>query len=232
VQRTPRPAARLLLAGRFIASRASLVARPDGPVAGIDLATGRLVQLSFGQGGEDADALAARIASAGDLRAIGELGRHLGRTLISYEQAPHAHTTAGVAAAADQRPPHRGRRTISAYAPRAARARIAAVLTCGVLSALLVSSLTGGSRDGGVARAAPLPVAPAALASAPPARARTLHVPAPRPAARSRGGAAQVLLRPVSRRPPPRAVAPPLPRVDVERHREPGWVEGLFVGSS
>jgi hypothetical protein len=231
VQRTPRPAARLLLAGRFIASRASLVALPDGPLAGIDLATGRLVELSFGQAGEDAEGLAARIAAAGDLRAAGEVRWHLGRPLISCEPTV-ARPAAEAAPVADRRRPRRLGSAIAASVPRVGRARIAALATCGVLSAVLVSSLTGGPPDAGVARAAPLPIAPAAITPAPPARTRTLHVPPSRPLPRSRGGAAEVLLRPVSRRPSPRAEAPPPPHVDVETHPEPGWVEGLFMGSS
>jgi hypothetical protein len=232
VQRTPRPAARRLLAGRFIAPRASLVARPDGPLPGIDLATGRLVGLSFGQAGEDAAGLATRIAASGDVRAIGEVRWHLGRPLISYELVPQAHGTVAPAPVADPRRPHRLRSALAASVPRAGRARVAALVTCGVLSALLASSLTGGSPDAGVARAAPLPVLPASLALAPPTRARTLHVPAPRVAPRSRGDAAEVLLRPVPRRAAPRAVAPPPRPVAVETRPEPGWVEGLFVGSS
>jgi hypothetical protein len=230
VQRTPRPAARLLLAGRFVASRASLVACPDGPVAGVDLATGRLVGLSFGRAGEDADGLTQRIAARDDFLAVRELRRHLGRPLIAYDlvaarEPPPEPAPAGVAVAAAR--PRRG-----AVIPRSRRARALVLVASGVLSAILVSSLTGASPHADIARAAPLPLAPAALAPAPPVRPRTLHVPAPRAAPRPRGGAAEVLLQPV----PPRAARPVLAQppapVRADTHSEPGWVEGLFMGSS
>ena len=50
----PRPRARVLLAGRFLVPRASLLALPDGPVAGLDLSSGELVALAFGPSADDA----------------------------------------------------------------------------------------------------------------------------------------------------------------------------------
>ena len=83
----PRPAARLLLAGRFLASRASLLALPEGPVTGLDLATGDLVGLAFGPGASDPAALVSRIDAWNELALPGcppvrELRWHLGRPLV------------------------------------------------------------------------------------------------------------------------------------------------------
>ena len=46
---------------RYLASRASLLALPDGPVTGLDLSSGELVGLSFGPGMSDPAELASRI---------------------------------------------------------------------------------------------------------------------------------------------------------------------------
>jgi hypothetical protein len=83
----PRPAARVLLAGRFLVPRASLLALPDGPVAGLDLSSGELVALAFGPGADDPAALAVRIACWNERAgpAIRELGWHLGRPLVAFE---------------------------------------------------------------------------------------------------------------------------------------------------
>jgi hypothetical protein len=93
VKPAPRPAARLLLAGRFLVPRASLLALPDGPVAGLDLASGELVGLAFGPAGDDAEALEARVARWNGLGlpacpAIRELRWHLGRSLVAFDLLP------------------------------------------------------------------------------------------------------------------------------------------------
>ena len=88
--RTPRPAARVLLAGRFVVSRAALVALPSGPVPGVDLARGELVCLGFGPSGDDHGRLLERIdrwnahAPAGS-PVVRELAWHRGRPLLAYE---------------------------------------------------------------------------------------------------------------------------------------------------
>lgn len=94
----PRPAARLLLAGRFLAPRASLLALPDGPVAGLDLATGELVGLAFGPSVSDPAALASRIDAWNQLALPGcprvrELRWHLGRPLLSFDLRPPGRPT-------------------------------------------------------------------------------------------------------------------------------------------
>jgi hypothetical protein len=131
------------------------------------------------------------------------------------------------------RAPPRARRVRVRAVPASRRARIALLVSCGLLSAFVVSSVRGSSHGEGVAAAAappalaaPAPLAPPTPVAAPaPAR---VDVPPPT----SRGGAARVLhvtVEPRVRRrivvAPPRAarVAPP--------HAEAGWVAGLFVGS-
>jgi hypothetical protein len=79
-----------LLAGRFLVPRAALLALPDGPVAGLDLASGDLVGLAFGPALDDAGALAARIDRWNALGLPGcpvvrELCWHLGRPLVAFD---------------------------------------------------------------------------------------------------------------------------------------------------
>jgi hypothetical protein len=93
VNPAPRPPARLLLAGRFLAPRASLLALPEGPVAGLDLATGDLVGLAFGPSVSDPAALASRIDTWNEFALPGcppvrELCWHLGRPLVSFDLRP------------------------------------------------------------------------------------------------------------------------------------------------
>jgi hypothetical protein len=116
--------------------------------------------------------------------------------------------------------------------PASRRARVALLVSCGLLSAFVVSSVRGTSHGDGVAAAAPPPLAaPAALALPKPAAAPA-HVRVGRPAPTSRGGAARVLLLTVAPHVPGRVVvAPPAPARVVPRQREAGWVAGLFVGS-
>jgi hypothetical protein len=99
----PRPAARVLLAGRFLAPRASLLALPGGPVAALDLSSGASVSLAVGPAGADPLELDERIERWNALAlqgcpAVRELRWHLGRPLISSERhvgppprAPLAH---------------------------------------------------------------------------------------------------------------------------------------------
>jgi hypothetical protein len=95
VKPAPRPASRLLLGGRFLVPRAALLALPDGPVAGLDLASGELVGLAFGPAADDAEALAARVErwNGLDLPAcpvIRDLRWHLGRPLVAFALPPYA----------------------------------------------------------------------------------------------------------------------------------------------
>jgi hypothetical protein len=94
VKLAPRPAARLLLAGRFLVPRAALLALPDGPVAGLDLASGELVGLAFGPSADDAEALVARVERWNGLHlpactAIRDLHWHLGRPLVAFALPPY-----------------------------------------------------------------------------------------------------------------------------------------------
>ena len=116
--------------------------------------------------------------------------------------------------------------------PASSRARVALLVSCGLLSAFVVSSVRGTSHGDGVAAAAPPPLAaPAALALPKPAAA-TAHVRVDRPVPTSRGGAARVLLLTVAPHVPRRVVvAPPAPARVVPRQPDAGWVAGLFVGS-
>jgi hypothetical protein len=90
VKRAPRPASRLLLAGRYLVPRASLLALPDGPVGGLDLASGELVGLAFEPGADDAAALALRVARWTALGLAGcpvirDVTSHLGRPLVAFD---------------------------------------------------------------------------------------------------------------------------------------------------
>jgi hypothetical protein len=85
---TPRPAARVLLAGRFVVPRSALVALPDGPVLALDLTCGALVSLAFGPSSVDPGELAARIGRWNALERAGcpmvrELHWHLNRPLLA-----------------------------------------------------------------------------------------------------------------------------------------------------
>jgi hypothetical protein len=310
VKPAPRPAARQLLAGRFLVARASLLALPDGPVTGLDVATGDLVALAFGPGGDLGD-LAERVERWNGRRpagcpAVRGLHRHLGRTLTAYDLLPCAPLAARTAAErslmveraaalgealsgaglglaagpadlalghdgpllrrpaiwpldperplskmlAEQatrsldriperdavpavRQPGRMRRTLARAVPCSRRARVALVVALGVLSAVIVSALSG-----------PTHAAPSALARAPqPAAAAAAPLAAAhprlavgrsrRPQPSSRGGPARELLAAPLPTPPPRtAVHAPL-RTPPVRVAAPtrGWVDGLFVGS-
>jgi hypothetical protein len=308
VKHAPRPAARLLLAGRFLVPRATLLALPDGPVSGIDLSTGALVGLCFGPGAGEAEELESRIARWNVLAPPGSpivraLHWHLGRPLLVFEApapggalawdrtegmagcdeladalaaaglgllagpadvglgptGPHLRRPAievadparplGAVLAAhvlrlhDRAPveqpvgepprPARVRGGAVRLVPASRRGRVALLVSCGLLSAFIASSVRGTSHGDGVAAAAAAPplAAPAVLAPPKPAAA-TAHVRVDRPVPTSRGGAARVLLLTVAPHVPRRVVvAPPAPARIVPRQREPGWVAGLFVGS-
>jgi hypothetical protein len=308
VKHAPRPAARLLLAGRFLVPRAALLALPDGPVSGIDLSTGVLVGLSFEPGAGEVDELESRIARWNALAPPGcpivrDLHWHLGRPLVVSELASPADAPArdrtGVVARCDElggaldaaglgllagpadvalgpdgpylrrpaigiadparplgsilaahalrlidrvpadepvrEPPRSPRVRVGAVGliPASRRARVALLVSCGLLSAFVVSSVRGTSHGDGVAAAAARPplAAPAALAPPMPV-ATSAHARVDAPPPISRGGAARVLLVTVERRARRRIVvaAPAAARV-VPLHAEAGWVAGLFVGS-
>ena len=100
----PRPAARVLLAGRFLVPRASLLALPDGPVAGLDLSSGDLVALAFGPAADDRAALTGRIACWNEHARprIRDLAWHLGRPLVTFDlRAADALGPSGDVAAGD-----------------------------------------------------------------------------------------------------------------------------------
>lgn len=298
----------MLLAGRFLVPRASLLALPDGPLAGLDLATGDLVGLAFGPNGDDAEALAARIDRWNALGLPGcphvrELRLHLGRPLVAYDPvrpwplaelsgAGSRHVLAGCAALGDvldaaqlglpagpadlllgrgapllRRPaiyPHEPGRPLAVALAEAAsrvvrrvppsdvppataerrragalvrrlpgsrRARLALVVACGLLSAILASGLARPTREAPAARAALPRAAPAALGIATPAR-RRVEARVSHPAI-SRGGPARVLLleRSVERRAPAAAPVRPATALPPAVAHAPGWVDGLFVGS-
>lgn len=307
----PRPAARLLLAGRFLVPRAALVALPDGPVAGLDLASGELVGLAFGPAAEDAEALASRVERWNGLDlpacpAIRELGWHLGRPLLAFDLPAYSpdrtprdgassHDVARCAAlgavlAAAQlglpvgpadlalepggpvlrRPaiwPHDPGRPLSAVLARGAtrlldrlpvqdvararaeqrgaraalarrlpasrRIRLALVVACGLLSAILVSGLSHPAPETSLAGAPPPRAAPAALAVAAAARPRHVALHPPRVRTSSRGGPARVLLLARPAAPAPRRHMPARSSTPsrVAATATPGWVDGLFVGS-
>jgi hypothetical protein len=80
----------VLLAGRFLVPRASMLALPDGPVAALDLSSGASVSLAFGPPEVDRAELEARIARWNALELDGcpvvtDLRWQLGRPLISCE---------------------------------------------------------------------------------------------------------------------------------------------------
>jgi hypothetical protein len=85
----------VLLAGRFLVPRTSLLALPEGPVAALDLSSGDSVSLAYGPAAVDADELARRIerwnavAFAG-CPVVRELRWHLGRPLVRSELASRA----------------------------------------------------------------------------------------------------------------------------------------------
>ncbi len=119
------------------------------------------------------------------------------------------------------------------HAPSSRRARVALLVSCGLLSALVVSSVRGTSHGDRVAAAAARPplAAPAILALPTPV-ATPVHTRVAAPPPISRGGAARVLLATVEPRARRRiVVAPPAAARVVPRHAEAGWVAGLFVGS-
>lgn len=83
----------MLLAGRFLVPRASMLALPDGPVAAVDLSRGASVTLTLGQPGVERAALEARIARWNTLEldgcpVVADLRWQLGRPLISCEPLP------------------------------------------------------------------------------------------------------------------------------------------------
>src|SRR4051794_22918292 len=67
VARQPRPALSVLVAGRFRASRPALLARPAGPVAAVDGASGALVRLVAAPRAVDPAELRDRVARANEL---------------------------------------------------------------------------------------------------------------------------------------------------------------------
>jgi hypothetical protein len=75
--------------------RAALLALPDGPVVGLDLASGQLVGLAFGPAADDAEALAARIERWNGLDVpacptIRDLRWHLGRPVVAFDLPSYA----------------------------------------------------------------------------------------------------------------------------------------------
>lgn len=208
------------MCGRFLVPRVALLALPEGPVPGIDLARGASIALSLLPIGADP---ADRLDAGGGRGA----GTHLGRAVVVSEPA--------IPRPAPALPPRPGRTPARAALVGEARSRRGRVtLAAGALVAgvLVCSSLLGGTRSH--ARAAslrPLVPAPARVVHEPPARARRAAVHVPVRAPSSRGGAARVL----ERAPVPPPVSVPIVRQVPSRPsvapRSPGWVDGLVVGS-
>jgi hypothetical protein len=113
------------------------------------------------------------------------------------------------------------------------RARVVLAVACCLLSALIVSGLTGSSHGDGVARAAPPRVMPKVLEAVPAQAPRPVVLHPQKPAPSSRGGPARLLfVAPTVVRPPPpvAAIAARAPPPVAEPPRR-GWVAGLFAGS-
>jgi hypothetical protein len=210
VHAAPRPAARVLLRGRFVVPRSSLLALPDGPVVGLDLTRGVPVTLEL---------VPARDGNARTITASDLPADRSARAIADREPA--------------RRAPRRGGALRHELGSR--RARITLVVGAGLACAVIAPGLAGGSRHPAREAARPqLVQAPAPTVAPPlPTRARgraPLRVPSPAPA--SRGGPARVLVlaplpphlprieRRTRRVRPERAAAPPT-----------GWVDGLVVGS-
>jgi hypothetical protein len=211
VNTTPRPAARVLLSGRYLVPRVSLLALPNGPVIGLDLTRGVPVTIE-------------RIpAHAGNARSIVAADLVFERPVsVVPDPLPRRSALRAAYALGRELEGRRARVTLLG----------GACLACG----LVVASALGGTPH--VARAVAR-VQPARRPSiVRPARSRApalvrvrAGVALPSPA--SRGGPARVLLLAVA---PP---APPAPVTVVHRTRppgrtsrpSPGWVDGLVVGS-
>lgn len=201
--------------------RASLLARPAGPVLGVDLASGLPISLELLPAGAD---LRDRLAGAG----VREVGTHHGRTVVVSAPA--------IEQQAPARPP-RARRVPAALALQrelgSRRGRITLAAAALVAGALMCSSLLAGTTPHALAAprrlSVPAPILPVHVAQVR-ARPAVAHV-----SPTSRGGAARVLVfaQPtrtvvVATVDPPRA-----PQVATSRRvtrRSPGWVDGLVVG--
>ena len=77
----------MLVAGRFLVPRASMLALPDGPVAALDMSSGAAVSLTRGPPGTEPAELEARIARWNALAldgcpVVADLRWQLGRPLI------------------------------------------------------------------------------------------------------------------------------------------------------
>ncbi|MEO9173895.1 MAG: hypothetical protein ABI317_00170 [Gaiellales bacterium] len=206
----PRPAARVLLSGRYLVPRVSLLARPDGPVIGLDLTRGVPVRIELipARGGNP------RSITASDLVREGPLG-----------VAPDPPSR--------RSPPRAARALRGELAGRRARITLlgGAVLAC----ALVVASVLGGTPHAPRAEARVPPVRPPVVTRHVRRRA---HVTArvrggvALPAATSRGGPARVLLAATPpRQRVPATIVRPSRSDDHASTRSPGWVDGLFVGS-
>jgi hypothetical protein len=225
----------VLLAGRFAVARSALLARPEGPVNGLDLSRGAPVVLEL------------LSAAAGEGLAAGSDGRHVrrhrGGWVLASDPPPVAPADPLPVAARSR--PERVRLEGLRRELASRRVRITAVAAAGAACVLVALGLLGGVRTGGTgtARAASPPVlrevAPAARpVLAPPRTAvRTHVVPAARPV--TRGGVARLLVaappvRPRRTVPAARAAAPVRHARTATRSRAPvrstGWVAGLFVG--
>jgi hypothetical protein len=187
--------------------RAALLARPAGPVTGVDLAVGETVRVAFaprGMTAADVEALA--------LPVVREVAEHAGRALIVLEpRRPPAPAPPPVPAPA--REPAGARRGVAALL-------VAAAAGIGLCAA---AGLRGGGRpDGAVA-------APAAVVRTAPVTARRRLVPSP-VAPPPRGGPAQLVAwrqaRPVAiphqaPTPPPQVRPAPAPARAAPPRRRP-----------
>ena len=200
--------------------RVALLALPEGPVPGIDLARGASIALSLLPVGADP---ADRLDAAGGRGA----GMHLGRAVIVSEPAIPRREPALPS------PPRRAPARVALVGEaRSRRGRVTLAAGALLAGALVCATLLGGTRPH--ARAAtlrPLVPAPARVVHQPRVRARraAAHVPVRAPS--SRGGPARVL----ERAPVPPPVSVPIVRQLPSRRpvapRSPGWVDGLVVGS-
>jgi hypothetical protein len=83
----------VLLAGRFLVPRTSLLALPEGPVAALDLSSGASVSLAYGPAGVGGAELARRVERWNAVALAGcpgvrEVRWQLGRPLLSSELGP------------------------------------------------------------------------------------------------------------------------------------------------
>ena len=223
----------MLLAGRFAVARSALLARPDGPVNGVDLSRGAPVVLELGP----APVGRARREPGPGVR---EVRRHRGGWVVASEPVVAVAPPPPVREPVVRAP---RRRSALGRELRTRRVRITGIGAAGVACVLLAAGLIGGTHAdrAGTARAA---APPALRVAVPVSPARQV---APRPSVRkaavmrpaARGGAARLLVvAPRAHPRPPRRApvsAPPRPsRVTVARRapaRSTGWVAGLFVGS-